>query len=274
MPAARFRAVPMSRAQSNIANSVCLRDFRHERGASQWTLQKKKALVKEINREFLNRNLAPIYNVEKLDMWTGNTLYRWRVKRRDARPKSWENKKRVPRPVLAGKDDNQQPEPRTPIGCQAETPVLPAAALASASLQPSAHASTGVRTPEPSALRAASSSHAHEPAVETPQPASLLPNQPGRRAQVPLVRQSSDASSDDWWLPYRPGRTCAVTPELLTASFAAGSCRTSGNREPAHVPASPGPVCHVTRPLSTLLELRASWDGNAANSRDAAGCVR
>ena len=274
MPAARFRAVPMSRAQSNIANSVCLRDFRHEHGASQWTLQKKQALVKEINREFLKRNLTPIYNVEKLDMWTGNSLYRWRVKRRNARPKSWETKKRAPRQALAGKDDNQPPEPRTPIGCQGKT-AAPAATLAFASLQPSTHASTGAQTPEPSALVVvASSSQANEPGVETPQPASMLPNQPGRRAQVPLVRQSSAASGDDWWLPYRPGRSCAVTPELRTVSIAAGSCRASGNREPAHVPASPGPVCRVTRPLSTLLELRASWDGKAANSREAVGWLR
>lgn len=276
MPSAKVRAAPMSRAQSDIANLVCKRDFDHEQGPKQWSPKKKLALVREINREFAKRSMDPIYNVEKLDMWTGNSLYRWRVKRRNARPKSWEKKSRGGRQALAGKDDNQPAEPRTPIGCQAEAahPERAATPAAASPLSP-VHEDSGTQTPEPtmqanksvvSALRA----QATEPGVETPVPPIVVhSSQPAWCARVPLERLSSAVSGDDWWLPYRPGRAYAVTPGLDAVLFAAGSSRASGNRDPAHVPASPAPICRVTRPLSTLLALRAAPRGHSANTRDA-----
>lgn len=269
MPSARIRAAPMSRAQSDIANNICKRDFRHERGAAQWSHKKKRALVQEINREFVARNMNPIYNIDKLEMWTGNSLYRWRVKRRNSRPKSWEKKsKGGPRQALAGKDNNLAAEPRTPIGRQPEAaktqqPAVPAVC----GLQPSTCADSGTRTPEPTV-----------PAFVFCEPSSTAPSTalaaggqslPTGRVRMPLVRLSSAASGEDWWLPYRPGRTLAVTPELDAVSSGTASGRASGNREPAHVPASPGPVCRVTRPLSTLLDLRGAPGGKSPDTRDA-----
>jgi hypothetical protein len=287
MPSAKVRAAPMSRAQSDIANRVCKRDFDHEQGPKQWSARKKLALVKEINREFVSRSMEPIYNVDKLDMWTGNSLYRWRVKRRNARPKSWAKKSRGGRQALVGKDDNQPAEPRTPIACQAEAALPERAAMpAACPVQSPVRADSGTQTPEPMTVAQANNpivselcAQATEPGVETPVPPVLVhPSLPVRRAHVPLERLSSAASGDDWWLPYRPGRACAVTTELnVLVAADSSSClqlAPSGNRDPAHVPASPAPVCRVTRPLSTLLALRAAPGGCFANARDAVGRLR
>ena len=268
MPSARVRAAAMTRAQSDIANAICKRDFRHEDGSGQWSSQKKEALVKEINGEFVKRKLKPIYNIDKLDMWTGNSLYRYRVKQRNAPPKSWKKKSSAGRQALAlsGKANNQSQEPRTPIGCQPEPLQLEqTAAPATCTLEPSDRGDGGAQTPVSCVEELAASAQipeagvaTREAGVETPEPPSMLPsNKPDWSARVQLVRLSTAASGDDWWLPYRPGRAYAVTPELDAVASEAGPIRAPGNRDPAHVPASPGPACRVTRSLKTLLTMRA-----------------
>lgn len=299
MPSARLGAAPLSRAQADIANKICKSRFRHELGPSQWDKEKKQQLVQDINAAFVRKGMDTLYNMDKLEMWQGNSLYRWRCKQREQRPNSWHIKARSRREatakgVLAENQSRRQPD-ESPLKKskrqEAEEPHTPPA---------------GPEEPELDALpwdtdvTSSASTCATPTMMQRQVTPALLPitqqRLPTKRLPpVSLVRVSSATAGTDWWLPYRPSEVPPVTPGLDSMSGVSlkRQGEPAGNRTAAHVPAFPETVCRVTRPLATLLDLHEAekqahggGGGGAAKmepvlrksaasaARDTVGCLR
>ena len=46
--------------------------------------------MNDINRELANKQMEPIYTMQKLEQWQGNALYRYRCIQRNQKPESWQ----------------------------------------------------------------------------------------------------------------------------------------------------------------------------------------
>ena len=68
-------------------------------GLEQLTKARKGQLVDTVNRDFQKQGLPGSYTLNKLETWTGNSLYRYRCIQKQHRPQSWRPKGEV----LAGK---------------------------------------------------------------------------------------------------------------------------------------------------------------------------
>ena len=118
MPSAKPGAgPPLTRTQADIANKIMKNNFDFSKGPHQLDRKRKEFLVKcatavvqlartahspptdihrrgrrHINGVFADKRLPRTYTLDKLEMWQGNGLYRWRCKQRGQPPPSWEGK--------------------------------------------------------------------------------------------------------------------------------------------------------------------------------------
>ena len=283
MPSAKFGAAPLSRQQADLCNSICKANFRHADGPGQWSRRTREQLVKDVNRQIKKQRLGrgDEYNLDKLEMWMGNSMYRYRLKQRNKRPTSWEMKSKKRREAMVAKAPNQQEQPDPPLKKRRVPAVTQAAAI---DLEPVAKR----KRPEPEepstppgnhsaldelrelpwdASAAPAAARGGAAARTTPQlavfePVAPPPVAPKKETKpLPTLTRlcSANGGGTDWWLPFRPSATCpCLTPELLPAALAAPAEQEAptGNRPSAHVPAFPPAMCKVTRSLETLLDAR------------------
>tara|TARA_B100000575_G_C23106678_1_gene638806 strand:+ start:374 stop:1063 length:690 start_codon:yes stop_codon:yes gene_type:complete len=98
---------PLNRAQSRLAAEELFREFDYTEGVYQWTVAKKRELVKAVNQRFIKDSHPPIYTKQKIEDWINNTLYHWR--KRTKRPIKKLNK----RPIKQPNKRTTQPNKRT-----------------------------------------------------------------------------------------------------------------------------------------------------------------
>jgi hypothetical protein len=110
MPSAKFGAAPLSRQQADLCNSICKANFRHADGPGQWSRRTREQLVKDVNRQIKKQRLGrgDEYNLDKLEMWMGNSMYRYLLKQRNPRPTSWEMKSKKRSEAMVAKAPNRQ----------------------------------------------------------------------------------------------------------------------------------------------------------------------
>ena len=73
----RSKSVPLTRQQSEIAQTILLKYFNYNMEENQLN-NNARIIVKEINREFINNSYSPIYIKRKMTDWVSNRLYRLR----------------------------------------------------------------------------------------------------------------------------------------------------------------------------------------------------
>lgn len=89
-------------------------------GLEQLTKARKAQLVDTVNRDFQTQGLPPSYTFNKLETWTGNSLYRWRCIQKQHRPQSWRPKGEV----LAGKAAAAAPQAPRGVKRPPEMPTI------------------------------------------------------------------------------------------------------------------------------------------------------
>ena len=74
---------------------MCCANVTLRKGLEQLTKSCKTALVISVNEGFEFHGLERSYTLNKLETWTGNSLYRWRCMQKQHKPQSWRPKGEV-----------------------------------------------------------------------------------------------------------------------------------------------------------------------------------